>query len=79
MALTRAIRGPTIASMFTELSYVKEQLSKHSRDIWKACSKSSGVPFSTIKRIAYKQTAAPRSDTVGKIATYFKTREKRSQ
>lgn len=61
----------------SELSYVREQLalSKHAQ--WKEISAASGVPFRTVKRIAYRETEYPRSDSVGKLAIYFRTKEKR--
>lgn len=62
--------------MFTELAYVKEQLRLANRAVWADCAKASGVHFRTISRIAYDETM-PGSDTVGKIAMYFRTKEKR--
>ena len=63
--------------MFTELAYVKERLKGVTRDVWRDCSKKTKVPFRTIARIGYSETPSPRSDTVGKIAMYFRTKEKR--
>lgn len=65
--------------MFTELSYVKEQLQRVGHSGWMAVQGGSGVPMRTIKRIAYGETKAPRSDNVGKIAMYFRTKEKRKR
>lgn len=62
--------------MFTELAYVKDKLKRADRSIWTECAKASGVHFRTISRIAYDETM-PGSDTVGKIAMYFRTKEKR--
>jgi transcriptional regulator with XRE-family HTH domain len=62
--------------MFTELSYVKDQLKRAPRTVWAECAKASGVHFRTISRIVYGETM-PGSDTVGKIAMYFRTKEKR--
>lgn len=64
--------------MFSELAYVKAQLAAHSRAQWKDISKAADVPFRTLTRIAYKETPTPRSDTVGKLAIYFRTKEKRA-
>jgi hypothetical protein len=61
----------------SELSYVKGELKRLGHAGWWAVSEGAGVPMRTIKRIGYEETAAPRSDTVGKLALYFKTREKR--
>lgn len=63
--------------MFTELSYVKDQLRRASREVWAECAKASRVHFRTISRIAYNETT-PGGATLGKIATFFRTREKRS-
>lgn len=63
--------------MFTELSYVKEKLKASTREVWRDASKATKVPFRTIARIGYSETPSPRSDTVGKLAMYFKTKEKR--
>lgn len=63
--------------MFSQLAYVREQLEKHGRPEWYRCEKATRVPFSTIKKIAYKQTKNPGSVTVDKIANYFRVKEKR--
>lgn len=78
MALTRDKNVPQNQRMFSELVYVKERLAAHSRSDWMKISKSTGVPFRTITRIAYKETPSPRSDTVGKLAMHFRTKEKRA-
>lgn len=62
--------------MFTELAYVKEKLRGAEKSVWHECAKVSGVHFRTISRIVYDETI-PGSDTVGKIAMYFRTKEKR--
>lgn len=59
--------------MLTELEYVRGKLSATTPAEWEECSKVTGVPFTTIKKIAYRQVLAPRSDNTGKIATYFRT------
>lgn len=64
--------------MFGQLAYVREQLAKYGRQEWFACEKVTRVPFSTIKRIAYKQTKNPGSVTIDKIAAYFRTKERRA-
>lgn len=63
--------------MFTELGYVKEQLKRIGHAGWQDVFRGTGVPIRTIKRIAYDETKAPGSDTIGKIAIFFRTREKR--
>lgn len=62
--------------MFSQLEYVQAKLGAHTRAEWLEISKECGVPFSTLKKIGYKQTPTPRSDTVDKIAAYFQAREK---
>lgn len=62
--------------MFTELAYVKGKLRGADRSVWRDCAKACDVHFRTISRIAYDETI-PGSDTVGKIAMYFRTKEKR--
>lgn len=63
--------------MFSQLAYVKSQLTAFPRSEWRECSKSTKVPFSTIKRIAYGQTKNPGVIAVDKIAGYFRVKEKR--
>jgi hypothetical protein len=63
--------------MFSQLAYVRDQLSKVKFSGWREVSKGSGVPLSTIKKIGYGITEFPRSDTADKLAMYFRTREKR--
>lgn len=61
----------------SELAYVREKLGAYAHSDWKIFAAESGVPFRTVKRIAYRETEFPRSDTVGKLAMYFRTKEKR--
>lgn len=75
--MTRATKGPQNVVMFSNLAYVQEQLAKHPRTEWHRCCDVSGVPFSTLKKLAYKQTTNPTSKTVERIAAYFRVREKR--
>lgn len=63
----------------SELSYVRDQLSRHTHSEWKQISSRSGVAFRTIKRIGYRETEYPRSDTIGKLALYFRTCEARGK
>lgn len=63
--------------MLTDLAYVKAELAKLGHAGWSAVSKGAEVPMRTIKRIGYGETDFPRSDTVGKLAIYFRTKEKR--
>lgn len=80
MALTGDINVPHNAEMQgSELSYVRDQLGRHTHSQWKDISANSGVPFRTVKRIGYRETEYPRSDTIGKLALYFRTREARKK
>lgn len=65
--------------MFSQLAYVKVELGKVGHAGWPDVSKGSGVPLSTIKKIGYGDTKYSRADTIDKIATYFKTRERRTK
>ena len=56
----------------SELSYVREQLARRKHSQWKALSEETGVPFRTVKRIGYGEVQYPRSDTIGKLAIYFR-------
>jgi len=58
-----------------QLEYVQAKLAEHTRAQWLEIAKACGVPFSTLKKIGYKQTPTPRSDTVDKIAAYFNERQ----
>lgn len=60
-----------------ELSYVRDQLARCGHAEWKKISSGSGVPFRTVKRIGYRETKYGRPDAIGKLAMYFRTREKR--
>lgn len=66
-----------IGRVLTDLAYVKENLRQLGHAGWHEVSRGAGVPMRTIKRIGYAETPSPRSDTVGKLAVYFRTREKR--
>lgn len=61
-----------IESMETEFDFVQRIMSTRTRTQWKADAKASKVPFSTFKKIGYKQVQTSRSDTVGKIAAYYR-------
>lgn len=61
----------------SELAYVKEQLKKYTHREWEMIARAAKVNFRTVKRIAYNETAYPRSDTTGKLALYFRTIESR--
>lgn len=61
----------------TELAYVRAQLAPLGPDERLAVSKRVGVHVKTLNRIASKETKFGRTDTIGKIAMYFRTREKR--
>ena len=52
------------------LSFVRRKLSE-ARGQWGEISKSSGVPYHTLTKIAQGQTDAPRIDTVQRLVDYF--------
>ena len=64
-------------SMFNQLAYVKDQLARVGYSGWADVSKGSGVPLSTVKKVGYGTTKHSRSDTIGKLALYFQTKQKR--
>lgn len=57
--------------MQAQIDFVQGKLDELSRQEWVKIAKRCRVPFSTFKKIGYKQTKNPRSDTLHKIATYF--------
>ncbi len=63
----------------TDLSYVRQQLQRCSPEEMNAIAKAIRVHEKTVRRISDKRTLAPRSDTVGKLVMYFRTKEARSQ
>jgi hypothetical protein len=65
--------------MFSNLAYVKEQLRKLPQRECKAIGEKLDISFGTIKRLKYEKDANPLSMTVDKLATHFRTREKRSK
>lgn len=63
--------------MFSQLRYVQEQLGRLTFSEWRAVADGSDVPFSTVRKVGEGRTKNPRSQTVDKIAAYFRVREKR--
>lgn len=61
----------------TELAYVRAQLQPLGPEERKKVSASVGVHIKTLNRLVSRQTKYGRTDTIGKIAMYFRTREKR--
>lgn len=53
------------------LFFVQERLRSGDQTLY-AIARGSGVPFSTVQRIASGQTPSPRVDTVEKLAAYFR-------
>jgi len=56
--------------------YVLEQLARIRPD-WEPVSAGSGVPISTIKKIANGEIEYPRVDKVEKLASYFRKQKRR--
>lgn len=63
----------------TDLAYIKEQLKRVGSSGWGPIAKAARINVKTIRRIVSDETRGPRSDTVGKIAIYFRTKEKRAK
>jgi transcriptional regulator with XRE-family HTH domain len=55
----------------SDFEFVRAQLQSKAQSLY-AVARGSGVPFSTVQRIASGQTPAPRVDTVEKLARYFR-------
>jgi hypothetical protein len=80
MSLTTAKKVPQNTAMLgSELAYVRAQLAPLDATERKEISARIGVHEKTLKRIASRETKYGRTDTVGKIALYFRTREKRKR
>lgn len=67
--------------MQTELSYVREKLAAAPRSEWRLIEAKHKISGRTLSRIINPRALkkAPRSDTVGKIALWFKTKEERAK
>lgn len=63
--------------MLTDQAYVQEQLDRIGHAGWGEVSKRTRIPMRTIKRVGYRENVSFRSDTIGKLAIYFRTRDKR--
>jgi plasmid maintenance system antidote protein VapI len=63
----------------TELAYVRAKLEPLDAAGRKAVAKSIEVHPKTLDRIVSRKTQFGRTDTIGKIAMYFRTKEKRKQ
>jgi hypothetical protein len=61
----------------TELAYVRARLERLGPEDIKVVSAAVGLHVKTLKRLTSKETKYGRTDTVGKLAMYFKTKEKR--
>lgn len=61
----------------SELSYVRRCLALCGHAEWEKIAKAARVNFRTVKRIGYKEVRYPRSDSIGKLAMHFRTKEKR--
>ena len=61
----------------SELAFVRAQLKKRSPAELRAFAHEIGVHEKTLKRLASKETKYGRTDTVGRIAMYFRIKERR--
>jgi predicted transcriptional regulator len=57
--------------MQTIHDYILDQL-EASKGKWLEVAKGSGVPYSTLKKIAYRTIASPRVKHLEKLASYFR-------
>jgi hypothetical protein len=60
-----------------ELAYVRSRLRPLKAPALHEASAATGVHVKTMRRIRSKQTKFGRTDTIGKLAMYFRTKEKR--
>lgn len=63
----------------SELAYVREKLKKLPPAERKRVSDFVGIHVKTLNRLASKETKYGRTDTVGKLAVYFRSMDSRSQ
>lgn len=61
----------------SELAFIRSELKKRSPAELKVVAHEIGVHEKTLKRLASKETKYGRTDTVGRIAMYFRTKERR--
>lgn len=61
----------------TELAYVRTQLKKLSPAEKRRAAGAIDVHVKTLTRLASKETKFGRTDTVGKLAAYFRAMERR--
>ena len=65
--------------MGSELAYVRSEIKKRTPAQLKIAAGEIGVHEKTLKRLASKETKYGRTDTVGKVAMYFRTKEQRKK
>ena len=63
----------------TDLSYVRAQLAGLSPQEMAEVAKKNKLHLKTLRRIEAKTTKGPRSDTIGKLLMYFRTKEQRKK
>lgn len=61
------------------IEYVIANLHAVTRKQWQEIAKETGVPYSTISKIAYRDTTNPSSNTVESLHSYFEESEKGKQ
>ena len=78
MGLTADMNVPQNRGMLgTELAYVRAQLERLGPSERKIVSNAVGIHVKTLRRLASKETKYGRTDTVGKLSMYFRTKERR--
>jgi hypothetical protein len=60
-----------------ELAFIRKQLGRASTAERKVIAEAIGLHWKTLNRLATKETKYGRTDTVGKLAMYFRTKERR--
>lgn len=62
-----------------DLAYVRARLGPLDAAARRVVADSVGVHLKTLNRLASKETKFGRTDTIGKIAEYFRAQEKRDR
>jgi hypothetical protein len=60
-----------------ELAYVRAQLGRKTPEELKDIAKATKLNVKTLNRLRSKKTKYGRTDTVGKLAMHFRTKERR--
>lgn len=61
------------------IEYVIANLQSATRKKWQAIADESGVPEGTIRKIFYRETKNPTSNTIEALYSYFEKQEKKKR